>query len=106
MKTREEICVFVRRKTEQTFNFWAVNSGLYNARKYLAWEHIRAMLDVDGMSMIAVKHKISCKIKANLAWINAALKNYKTYKEQEEEIACVNAETAEFRGFMELLDED
>lgn len=106
MKTREEVCAFVRYKTKQAFNSWAINSGDCSSKRYLAWERIRVMLDNEGMSVFAVKHKVSCRIKANLSWIDVALKSYKTYKEHEEKLAYVNAETAELKGFMEFLENE
>lgn len=106
MKTREEVCAFVRHKTKQASNSWAIDSGMCNSRKYLAWEHIRVMLDVEGMSVFAVKHKVSCRIKANLSWIDVVLKSYKTYKEHEEELAYTNIVTAELKCFMEFLENE
>lgn len=106
MKTEEEVIAFVKRKSNQAFDHWRINQGRCNGQRYLAWEHIRTMLYGDEMPVNVVKHKVSLKIKVNLAYMKDYLKDYKTYEERAEELSCLRAETAELKSFMEFLDED
>lgn len=106
MKTEEEVIAFVKHKSHLAFDYWMIDRGRCNGQRYLAWEHIRTMLYGDEMPVNVVKHKVSLKIKANLAYMKDYLKDYKTYEERAEELSCLRAETAELKSFMEFLDED